>query len=198
MGARTKPADDITRDEMLRYYRQHQAEFTKPARASWEELMVSFEKHPKEAGTPTPLFAGWAMKCSSPAGRLPTWGTGRFRRGDRQRWRTPQLDLPRKPGACKALDGCAVQPARREAQPGHPHRQRLSHHPGHGTRGRCADALPSVRQADIKKKIVEQRSKKQTEEYLAELIAKTPVWTIFDDKADVPRMAEPPRGEIRR
>ena len=49
-GSENKTGDDITRDEMLRYYRQHQAEFTKPARASWEELMVSFAKYPKAGG----------------------------------------------------------------------------------------------------------------------------------------------------
>ena len=55
----------------------------------------------------------------------------------------------------------------------------------------AAQTLFLQAQADIKEKIVEQRSKKQTQDYLAELIAKTPVWTIFDDKADVPRMANP-------
>jgi parvulin-like peptidyl-prolyl isomerase len=53
-------------------------------------------------------------------------------------------------------------------------------------------------QAEIKDKIVQQRTRKQTEEYIAELKAKTPVWTVFDERPDVPQMASPPRGEIRR
>ena len=37
-------------------------------------------------------------------------------------------------------------------------------------------------QVDIKKKIADQRSQKQFREYLAKLEARTPVWTIFDDR----------------
>ena len=54
-------------------------------------------------------------------------------------------------------------------------------------------------QAEIRKKIVRQRSEKQFDEYMAKLKARTPVWTIFDAPAGQQQMATPPnRPEYRR
>ena len=44
-----KRNEEITYDQMVVYFHQHQDEFTNPARARWEELMVRFTKHPNKA-----------------------------------------------------------------------------------------------------------------------------------------------------
>ena len=187
-GSENKTGDDITRDEMLRYYRQHQAEFTKPARASWEELMVSFEKHPKEADAYAAIcrLGNEVLLAGRPFADVARAGSDGVTANDggRRNW-TCQGSL-----VCKALDGALfslpvgkLSPVIRSANGFHIIRVT--------EREDAAQTLFLQAQADIKKKIVEQRSKKQTEEYLAELIAKTPVWTIFDDKADVPEWRNP-------
>ncbi len=37
---------EVTHDEMLAYYHEHEADYATPLRARWEELMVQFDKHP--------------------------------------------------------------------------------------------------------------------------------------------------------
>ena len=37
---------EVTHDQMLEYYHEHQADYAFPTRAKWEELMVRFDKHP--------------------------------------------------------------------------------------------------------------------------------------------------------
>jgi parvulin-like peptidyl-prolyl isomerase len=46
-------------------------------------------------------------------------------------------------------------------------------------------------QVEIKKKIIEDRSKKQFREYMAELERKTPVWTIYDGTDGALHLANP-------
>ena len=43
--------EEITNDQMLKYYRGHLDEFETPARVRWEELMVRFSKHPRKSET---------------------------------------------------------------------------------------------------------------------------------------------------
>lgn len=37
---------EVTHDQMLDYYHEHEPEYDQPDRARWEELMVRFDKHP--------------------------------------------------------------------------------------------------------------------------------------------------------
>ncbi len=55
-------------------------------------------------------------------------------------------------------------------------------------------------QVEIKKKIVDERSEKQGEDYMAKLLARTPVWTIFDSDINNPQLATPagPGRPLRR
>lgn len=54
MREQIKVDQEVTHEQMLAYYKAHLAEFEKPARARWEELMVSFSKYPsKEAAYAT-------------------------------------------------------------------------------------------------------------------------------------------------
>jgi len=46
---KVKLQPEITRQEMLDYYQQHQQEFARPARARWEQLTVKRDRFPSEA-----------------------------------------------------------------------------------------------------------------------------------------------------
>ena len=39
---------EVTHDQMLEYYKEHQADYAKPNRSRWEELMVSFDRYPSK------------------------------------------------------------------------------------------------------------------------------------------------------
>lgn len=39
---------EVTHEQMLEYYKEHQADYAKPDRSRWEELMVSYDKHPSK------------------------------------------------------------------------------------------------------------------------------------------------------
>jgi hypothetical protein len=186
--------DDITRDEMLRYYRQHKDQFTKPARASWEELMASFEKYASED-------AAYAAICRmgnevmagrklSDVARAESNGVTAGNGGLRS-W-TSQGSL-----VCRALDEALfrlpigqLSPIIRSANGFHIIRVI--------DREEAAVTLFLEAQPEIKDKIVEQRTKKERQEYLAELMKKTPIWTIFDEKPDLAQRAGAEGAEMRR
>ena len=66
-----KPEEEIAYDQMVAYYRDHLQDFTTPARAQWEELMVRYSKYPTKAAAYEPSL-GWGTRCG-PARRLPKW-----------------------------------------------------------------------------------------------------------------------------
>ena len=135
-----KPSEEITYDQMLRYYREHQAEFTKRARASWEELMVSFAKYPNEDAAYAAICRlGNEVLAGRPFADVARAGSDGVtaNNGGRRNWTSS-----RKPGV-QGVGRGVVQPARRPAQPDHQGPERLSHHPRDGPRGRRGDAVPS-------------------------------------------------------
>jgi parvulin-like peptidyl-prolyl isomerase len=187
-----KPEEEPTYDQMMVYYRQHQDEFTTPTRARWEELMVSFSKHPDKAvaydaiarlgnqvvlgGAP---FADAARTSSDGATAAD---------GGRRDWTSKGALV------CQALDEAIFNlPVGRmspiiEGSTGF-HIIRV-------TEREETTVRPFLEaQVDIKKKIMKERSDKQLNEYLAKLQARTPVWTIFDDETQV---ATPPQQQPLR
>lgn len=49
MTQSTKIDKEVTHEQMLAYYREHEEDYYQPDRARWEELMVRFDKHPNKA-----------------------------------------------------------------------------------------------------------------------------------------------------
>ena len=191
-GQQIKRDDEITLDQMVTYYRQHQDEFTRPARAKWEELMVRFSKYPTRRRPEKPLRE-WETRCS-PARRLP-------------KWPAPVPTASRPPTAagatgpprgvwCQELDQALFGLPIGQLSP--IIKGPIGFHIIRVTEREEAAVTPFPEaQVDIREKIVKQRSAKQLHEYLAKLQARTPVKTIFDGRRIGPtgqRCAQADRG----
>jgi parvulin-like peptidyl-prolyl isomerase len=188
-----KRDEEPTYDQMVACYRDHLQEFTTPARVQWEELMVRYGKYPTKAAA----FEAIAQMGNRVLNGEPFANVAKSGSDGVTAAKGGQCDWTSK-GAlvCQALD---------EALFGLPVGQ-LSpiitgdrgYHIIRVTRREEQAVTPFLQaQVDIKKKIVDQRSQKQFREYMAQLEARTPVWTIFDDKAGNPQTATP-RQPLRR
>ena len=162
----------------LAYYRSHAAEFSFPAQAKWEQLTALFSQFSNKSlafqtaaamgndvlrGIP---FAEVAKKHS----QGPTADKGGLRD-----WTTKGALVS------KVLDGAIFSlPVGRMSQilednDGYHIVRVIERHDAGMTPFRDA-------QVEIKKKLKEERSKKNTAEYLEKLRNKTQIWTIFDDQ----------------
>lgn len=61
---------EVTHDQMLDYYRDHEGDYHEPDRARWEELMVRFDKHPSKAAAYAAL-AGLGNEANAVAKTAP-------------------------------------------------------------------------------------------------------------------------------
>ncbi len=178
--------DDATPSEleMLSYYRSHRDEFTSPARAQYEELMVRYPdgKYPtEEAARAAIAQLGNRVLSGVPFAQVAREGSdGATAPDGGQRPWTHKGAL-----ACQAVDQALFNLPLGQLSP-------ILESP----RGfyiirvtRREDAQVKAyrdAQVDIKDKIAKQRSDKQLKDYLDKLEAKTPTWTIFDS-AEVAR-----------
>jgi len=190
---RIKPNEEITYDQMLDYYRRHLEEFTTPARARWEELMVRFSKHPNKAAAYEAIARlGNQVAAGMPfaeVARAASDGPTAAEGGQRQ-W-TSRGSL-----VCEALDQAlfslplGVLSPIIEGPTGY-HIIRVVER----EEARIKPFLEA--QVEIREKIVRDRTEKQLREYLAELETRTPVWTVFDGLRTSPRMAAPSQPQRR-
>jgi parvulin-like peptidyl-prolyl isomerase len=188
MHMQIKGDDEITYDQMLAYYRGHQQEFTKPARASWEELMVRLANYPNEneayaaiARMGNEVLAGKLLADVARAGSEGTTAAD----GGRRPWTS------KGSFAAEEIDRALFsQPIGElgpiiKSQSGY-HIIRVI--------AREETVVTPFREAetDIRQNIVKQRFEKQSRDYMAKLIAKTPVWTIFDGSKGQTLMSQRP------
>jgi parvulin-like peptidyl-prolyl isomerase len=173
-----KRDDEITYDQMVVYYRQNLKEFTTPARAKWEELMVRTLKYPNDdaayaalAQMGNQVIAGASFaEVAKARSDGPTAS-----KGGGWDW-TVQGALVCK-GIDKALFSLPVGQLSPIIQgPNGFHIVRVT------SRSDETVAPFLNAQVEIREKIVKQRSDKQLHDYLAKLESHTPVVTIFDAK----------------
>jgi hypothetical protein len=186
-GQQIKRNEEITYDQMVVYYRQHQDEFTRPARARCEELMVRFSKHPSEAAAWEAIARlGNQVLAGVPFAEVAQKGSDGVEapKGGRRDWTS-------KGSLCSELDQALFSLPIGQLSP--IIKGPTGFHILRVTEREDAAITPFLEaQVAIRDKIVKQRSAKQLHEYLAKLHARTPVKTIFDDT----RVAE--RPEVRR
>ena len=48
-SAKAEVDQEVTHEQMLDYYNEHRSDYDQPARVRWEELMISFDKHPTKS-----------------------------------------------------------------------------------------------------------------------------------------------------
>ena len=177
IGQQVKRDEEITYDQMVAYYREHQDEFTTPARAQWEELMVSYAKYPSKAAAYDAIARmGNQVLAGAPFAEVAKAGSDGVTaaNGGRRDW-TSKGSL-----VCQELDAALFSLPVGQLSP-------IIEGPNgfHIIRVTRARTRPSRRswrpRSTSARRSSEQRSEKQFREYMAKLEARTPVWTIFDE-----------------
>jgi parvulin-like peptidyl-prolyl isomerase len=188
-----KPDEETTYDQMMTYYRGHLQEFTTPARAEWEELMVRFSKYPSKAAA----YDAIARMGNRVMGGTPLAEVAKAEsdgptasQGGRRDW-TCRGSL-----VCEALDQALF--AQPEGRMGPILEGPTGFHIVRVTRREPDRTAPFLdAQVSIKQKIVQERTQKLFREYMDTLTARTPVWTIYDSDIRNPQLASP-RAPMRR
>jgi parvulin-like peptidyl-prolyl isomerase len=190
--SQVKRDEEVTLAEVVGYYHQHEKDFTTPARAQWEELMVRYSRYPNRAVAYDAIARMgnqvWSGRPFAEVARAGSDGLEAAQGGKR--------DWTVKGGlACQALDAALFSLPVGQLSPiieGD-----SGFHIIRVTRRDPVIVKPFAEaQAEIKKKIGQQRTEKQVNDYLAKLQARTPVSTIFDAPATAQGPA--PDAPLRR
>ncbi len=179
VAQQVKHDEGIIDDQMVVvYYQEHLAEFTTPARAQWEELMVRFSnpKYPtKVAAFDAIARMGNQVLHGAPLAEVAKANSdgATASKGGQCGWNTKGAL------ACAALDAALFTLPIGQLSP--IIEGPTGYHIIRVTKREDVVVRPYVdAQVDIKKKIVQERSEKQFQDYMAKLEARTPVWTFFD------------------
>ena len=176
--------EEITHQQIWEYYRQHSAEFDKPAGTSWEQLMVRFSRHPaKEEAYASIVWMGNQVRQGVPFAKVakahsdgPTASKGGLRQWPAKSRVSPELE--------KAILGLPEGELSQilEDWRGYYIIRVIERHPAGRTPFREA-------QTEIREKIRQQRKREQRQTYASGLAEKIPVWTIFDDLPGAEQLA---------
>ncbi len=187
---------NLSHDDALTYYREHRADYEKPARARWEQLTVKVSRFRSREEA----YAALAQMGNQVLNGVPLAEVAKAqshgvtaRDGGRWDW-TTQGSL-----ASKALDRMIFGEGNR---PGLPVgalspilEEDQAFHIVRVTEREPSGCVPfHDAQAGIKKKIHADREAKAKRDYLAKIRRETPVWTVFDESAT----AERPRDRWMR
>jgi parvulin-like peptidyl-prolyl isomerase len=188
-----KRDEETTYDQMVTFYREHLKEFTTPARAQWEELMVRYSKYPtKVAAFEAIARMGNQVFGGAPLDQVAKTGSDGLTATNGGDWDwTSKGSL-----TSQQLDAALFNLPVGQLSPIIAGEK--GYHIIRVTRREDERVQPFLEaQVDIKKKIIEERSKKQFREYMADLERKTPVWTIYDGNDGTLHLATP-QQPIRR
>ncbi len=177
-----KRDEEITYDQMYKYYQEHLSDFETPARAKWEELMVQFSKYRDKAeayeaiaGLGNQVFTGADFAEAAKKGSQGPTAANGGAYGWTSKGSLKYAEIDR---AIFALPVNALSQIV-ETEKGY-HIIRV-------TERVDTETTPfRTAQVDIKEKIIQERTSKQLQDYLARLENKIPVWTIYDgDRKDI-------------
>ncbi len=170
-----------THEEMIDYYRQHTADWERPARARWEQLTAAFDEFSNKAEAWRAIAAwGRQVQSGAPLPQVAKANSHGFTadQGGLNDW-TTQGSL-RSEAIDQALFGLpvgALSPILEDDQGFHIVRV-LEREPRH--------MVPFAEvQDEIKQKLKTGDQNSQMEEYLAKLEKRTPVQTVFDEDATI-------------
>jgi hypothetical protein len=180
---------------MLAYFHAHQDQFTAPARARYEELMVRYPggKYPTKKAALDALWQMghrvWSGEPFAQVARNGSEGATAAEGGERP-WTTKGAL------ACQAMDEALFglplgQLSQILESPQGFYIIRVTQREGAMVKD-FRDA-----QVEIKDKIIQERSDKQLKDYLAKLETRTPVRTIFDSDVGPSQVARRPSEPVR-
>jgi parvulin-like peptidyl-prolyl isomerase len=182
-----KKDEEITYDQMVVFYREHLKEFTTPTRAQWEELMVRYSKYPtKVAAFEAIARMGNQVFGGAPLTEVAKTGSDGLTAANGGQWDWTSKGSLTNQQIDEALFNLPV------GQLSPIIADEKGYHIIRVTKREEELVQPFLEaQVEIKKKIIEDRSRKQFREYMAELQRKTPVWTIYDGTDGTLHLANP-------
>ena len=185
--------EEITHDDLLDYYREHQKDFEHPGRARWEQLTIRFSRQPDKAQA----FAAVARMGNEVLDGRPladvakeySQGTTAADGGARD-WTTQEsLRSKELDRAIFALPPGKLSQIIEDEQGFHIIRV---------TEREDQSRTPFVEaQVEIKEKISLTRREKQFAKFTERLKSEIPVWTVFDDQTADSRAPETGKAPIR-
>ena len=183
---------EVTHEQMLDWYQSHLAEFEKPAKTRWEELMISFSRHENREEAYAAIAAlGNQVLAGAPladVAKARSDGSTAAKGGVRD-WTTKgSLVAAELDQAVFSLPPGRLSPII-ESKSGY-HIVRVIERPG-----RQPHAVPGQRRRKSRTRSSSDRLNKQSQEFLENLRKKYPVWTIFDETM---KRAARPRRTSRR
>jgi hypothetical protein len=175
---------EITHEQMLAWYQAHIKDFEKPAKARWEELMVSFSRHSDrdEAYKAMAALGNRVIAGASLADVAKSSSEGATARQGGQ-WDWTNKGTLSSDVVEQALFGQPVgqlSPQILESPTGY-HIVRVVERQDQ-TRMSFLDA-----QKEVKQKIQKERMEQRYKDFVKNLRAKYPVWTVFDNAFQVPK-----------
>jgi parvulin-like peptidyl-prolyl isomerase len=172
--------EDPTHEQLLSWYQAHLQEFEKPARARWDELMVSFSKYNSsgeayaaiaQMGNQVVLFGVPLAEVARARSDGPTAD-----QGGRRDWTTKGSLVSEE------LDRALFTLPPKQYSP--IIETKAGYHIIRVVERQEAHRVPFLEaQKEIAKKIQQERTSKKYREYLVDIQKKFPVWTIFDATA---------------
>jgi parvulin-like peptidyl-prolyl isomerase len=178
---------EVTHEEMLAWYNAHLADFEKPARARWEELMVSFSKY----RTKEDAYAALAHMGNQVLAGVPLAEIAKARSDGPTSPQGGQRDWTNKGSLIEELDRALFDPQLAVGRLTPIVEGKTGLHIVRVVQRQDATRTPfATAQPEIQEKIRKERLNKQYMEYLKKVQQQIPTWTIFDDPKAKPRMAE--------
>jgi parvulin-like peptidyl-prolyl isomerase len=181
------PEEEVTHEEMLSYYREHEADYFVQSKARWEQLEIRFDKFPSKAEAYRALAElGNEVLRGAPFAEVARRGSHDLNaeKGGVQDWTTK--------GSLRAK---VLDEALFSLPIGQLSTIIESDNAFHIVRviQRQEDTVVPFEEAqvEIKEKIRKQRFREQMTAYLDKIREQTPVWTIFDQPS-TEEIARPP------
>ena len=173
-----RDTEEITHDDMLDYYREHQKEYEHPARARWEQLTAYFSRHPNkaEAFDAVARMGNEVLDGRPFADVAKEYSEGiTARDGGSRDWTTPES--LRSKELDRAVFGLPVGKLSQIIE------DEKGFHIIRVVEREDLSRTPFVEaQVGIKEKLTAERRKQQLAEFSERLKSEIPVWTVFDER----------------
>lgn len=188
-----KPDTEVTHLQMLDFYHEHAAEYERPARARWEQLMVRFDKFGTKAEAEQAIAdMGNQVLRGAPLDAVAKKHSQGFRAADggQYDWTTrSSLKNETIDAAIFSLPPNRLSQIIESAEGYHIVR----------VLEREEDSMKPFRDAqlEIKEKIRRERANQAQREYIVGVRKRTPIWTIFDEEKSSQTASSPSPADRR-
>jgi parvulin-like peptidyl-prolyl isomerase len=175
---KTKSKEDIPHSEVVGYFRAHLTDYDIPANARWEELMVRFDRFPNKAAAKAAIAQlGNAVQAGHPFAEVAKTASHGATAAEGGQWDWTTKDSLTSKEIDRAVFGLPVGTLSQiiETDRGF-HIVRVVERQ-EASRKDFIDV-----QTDIRKHLKEEKEKRLRDDYINELRAKTPIWTMFDNE----------------